>query len=42
LYSCPYSDAICFMYDLDLCIVYLDSWLVESSWLLYILLWVPS
>jgi hypothetical protein len=29
------------MYDLDLCIVYLDSWLVESSWL-YILLWVPS
>jgi hypothetical protein len=26
----------------DLCIVYLDSWLVESSWLLYILLWVPS
>jgi hypothetical protein len=26
LYSCPYSDAICFMYDLDLCIVYFDSW----------------
>jgi hypothetical protein len=42
LYSCPYSDDICFMYDLDLCIVYLDSWLVESLWLLYILLWVSS
>jgi hypothetical protein len=31
----------CFMYDLNLC-MYFDSWLVESSWLLYILLWVPS
>jgi hypothetical protein len=28
LYSCPYSDTICFMYDLDLlCIFgYFDSW----------------
>jgi hypothetical protein len=30
------------MYDLNLCMYIWIFWLVESSWLLYILLWVPS
>jgi hypothetical protein len=32
----------CFIYDLDLCMYLFGSWLVESSRLYYILLWVPS